>query len=164
MLKVIGRFKSLQADVPFRKLVNDLDLTEKKDTWKLLAGLKLEKHLNKESTKLIYERLAYEKDTENVQRSKKLIKFMEKENELREQITDVWIEEHIRHISFTYPKITVRMILTGNTSVKIARMAIEDVNAIQAKETRLRLISNILSLGFLVLIGSITSISFRYNF
>jgi len=162
MLKVIGRFKSLQADIPFRTLVNDLDLNEKISTWKLLAGLKLEKHLQKESIKLTYERIAWEKDRK-LERSKKLVKFMDKENELREQIADAWIDEHIRHISFTYPKITVRMILTGNTSVKIARMSIEDVNAVKAKETRLRLLSNVLSLGFLVLIGSITSLSFRYN-
>lgn len=161
-LKVIGKFKSLQADIPFRKLIGDLDLNEKIDTWKLLGGLKLEKHLNKESDKLTYERIAYENDN-TLKRSKRLIRFMEKEKELREQITDIWIEEHIRHISFTYPKITVRMILTGNTNVKIARMSIEDVNLIKAGETRLRLLSNILSLGFLVIIGSITSLSFRYN-
>jgi len=162
ILKVIGKFKSLQADKEFRKLIFDLDLQEKTDTWKLLAGLKLEKHLQKETVKMSYERARYEKD-KTIKISRKLKAFLVKEEELREKLTAEWINEHIKHINFVYPKVTVKMVLTGNTSVKIARMAIEDVNAIKARETRIRLVSNLLSLVFLIVIGSITSLSFRYN-
>jgi len=162
IIKIISKFKSLQADTKFRDLIDEIDLREKIDTWKLLTGLKLEKHLQHETTKLSFERVAFDKDP-NMKITKKLTKFLQVEKDLRERLTDKWIDDHIRHISFVYPKVTVKMILTGNTSVKIARMAIEDVNAVKSKETILRLFSNILSLGFLIVIASITSLSFRYN-
>lgn len=167
MLKIIGKFKSLQADNDFREMVKELDLKEKKDTWKLLAGLKFENHLQKESKKVLFERTEHpDTSTGKANRkhwSKRTLKFVKKEEKLKEQITDKWIDKHIKHINFRYPRITTTMILTGNTSVKISRMAIEDVKRIKSKETTRRIITSIILLLFIAVLGSIVSLTFQYD-
>ena len=169
MLKVIGKFKSLQADMKFRGMIQELDLGEKIDTWKLLAGLKLEKHLQSESKRVLFNRTAFpdtDNDVEHENRKnwKRYTKrFVDKEEKLREHITDVWITEHIKHINFTYPRITTTMILTGNTNVKIASMAITNVKEIKRKETARKMFGSILSLAAIAVVGSIISLTFKYD-
>ena len=93
--------------------------------------------------------------------SKKTIKWFAKEKELKQHLDEAWISENIYRMKFRYPKINVRLIISGQIDIELERLAITDVKQVEQRETKNKLTFAILSFAGVVILTSFGMPAFR---
>ena len=143
---VITKFLGLLTDKEFRAYVKALDYDSKVETWKIITSIKLQNLNNRLNAKI---KLEYKLPIK--EQSKKTRRFISKENDLIERLTDKWIKENIDHQKLKYPRISVQMILHGKTSISIERFLVEDTQKVINYQIISKVLFAVLSLGFIAL-------------
>lgn len=143
-IKTLGEYNYLISDEEFGHILHEMDQKNKKDTWIANVSLQLQKHQDKIPRK-IEEELYIE------QQSRRTKRWIRKRDRLREQLDPEWIDENLGLIRIRYPKINRRMIVNGVDDVKVSRLAITDIKAIERKETQHKLIKMVVMFGVVVL-------------
>lgn len=154
--RAINQFNYLITDDDFRKKIAEVDKTNKKEAWTLLIQERLQKLVDKIPRK-VNEQLYVKPELQ----SKKTKRWVQKENDLKERLTKEWIDENIHKIKIKYPKINVKLIVSGYNKVRISNIAIEDQTRVRRGEFLNKAILAILSLVFVSILVTITFSQFR---
>lgn len=154
--RAINQFNYLITDEEFRKKIAEVDKTNKKEAWTLLIQEKLQKLVDKIPNK-VYRELYVKPELQ----SNKTKRWIQKEKDLKEKLTKEWIEENIHKIKIKYPKINVKLIVSGYNKVRISNIAIEDQARVRRGEFLNKAVLAILSLVFVSILVTITFSQFR---
>lgn len=155
-VKVISKYKYLITDEKFRQKIYQVDLTNKKEAWLLLAVNRLQDFVDK-----IPDKVDREQYLPPNQHSKKTRRWLETLKVYKAQLTEDWIAENLPKVKIKYPRLNVRLIINSVDNLGVSRLAIEDVKAVKKRELVNKAAFLVLSLAFVTLMVSIGFTRFR---